>query len=855
MRNDISEQMIHLQGGDTYLTRNTTDTYVVEKGTVLVFVMPVGRDGECGRRLLIHEARENERIPSFCYERDGEYRCFCLTALDSARIRTEPGTMTEELGDEFVERAGLYNMGEEDYIELIHEVYDRNSIKEEGYIFSARREQEETRKRGLRLIYSLFDRDARRQSTPESGNRLYDAAAYVCDRKNISLAPYDKIITSSGRRFRMEDISRVSNFIIREVKLEHGWYKTDSDAMVGFLKKGHSAVALMPEGNKGYVMYDPEKHMRHRVNGHIDNMLEPEAYAVYAPFPNKKMTVKEMFKFSLKASDASDWIRFCVLTLLGTLIGILLPMLNEQIYDNYIPLGSADGIIQICAVLLACNLGNLAFTIVKNLSSLRGVSKMKNSVLAAACERLFNLPESFFREYKSAELSDRILQIDSMYNLLSSVAVKTFLSAVFSLLYLTQMNKYSPELMKFSLIMVLVVMAAVLILSFWQMKYEKKYLEDTAEANSRMYQYLSGIQKIRNAGVEDRALLEYLKPYGDAKEITLRKERLTNIIDMITTVASSAFSLFLYFQMVENRMALTTGEFTAFMSAFGAFSAAMMQVGTSLPQLNAIVPMLDRLKPILETLPEYEEDSELPGDLTGDIEIANVSFAYDEASGLVLNDLSVHIESGEYVGIVGASGCGKSTLLKLLLGFEKPQSGKIFYDSKDIDRMDKRELRKKFGVVLQDGRLIGGSIFDNITISSPKATIKDAERVAEQVGIAEDIKRMPMGMHTVVSEMGGTISGGQQQRILIARAIVGKPKILFFDEATSALDNVTQAMVCESLNKLHATRLVIAHRLSTVMDCDRILVMDKGRIVEEGSYEALMEQHGLFYELASRQLA
>lgn len=265
--------------------------------------------------------------------------------------------------------------------------------------------------------------------------------------------------------------------------------------------------------------------------------------------------------------------------------------------------------------------------------------------------------------------------------------------------------------------------------------------------------------------------------------------------------------------------------------------------------------MLDRLKPILETLPEYEEDSELPGDLTGDIEIANVSFAYDEASGLVLNDLSVHIESGEYVGIVGASGCGKSTLLKLLLGFEKPQSGKIFYDSKDIDRMDKRELRKKFGVVLQDGRLIGGSIFDNITISSPKATIKDAERVAEQVGLAEDIKRMPMGMHTVVSEMGGTISGGQQQRILIARAIVGKPKILFFDEATSALDNVTQAMVCESLNKLHATRLVIAHRLSTVMDCDRILVMDKGRIVEEGSYEALMEQHGLFYELASRQLA
>ena len=265
--------------------------------------------------------------------------------------------------------------------------------------------------------------------------------------------------------------------------------------------------------------------------------------------------------------------------------------------------------------------------------------------------------------------------------------------------------------------------------------------------------------------------------------------------------------------------------------------------------------MLDRLKPILETLPEYEEETELPGELSGEIEISNVDFAYDKDGPNVLSNLSVHIRAGEYIGIVGSSGCGKSTLLKLLLGFEKPVSGKIYYDSKDIDRMDKRELRKKFGVVLQEGRLIAGSIFDNITIAAPGATLKDAERVAEQVGLAEDIARMPMGMHTVLSETGGTISGGQQQRILIARAILGKPKIIFFDEATSALDNVTQAMVCESLNKLDSTRLVIAHRLSTIMDCDRILVMDKGEIVEEGNFEALMEKKGIFYELASRQMA
>lgn len=853
------KEIIDLKGGDTYLTENHTDTYVVEKGTVLVFVMPIFQNGENGRRLLLHKAQEGERIPSFYHERYGEIHCFCLSALDTARIRLESGTMTEALGEEFVESAGLYNMGEDNYVDLILEVYDRNSIKEEGYIFSAKKEKNETRRQGLRLIYNLFDKQSNKQVTPESGNRIYDAAAYVCDRRNIHLAPYDKIIASAGRRFRLDDVSRVSNFIIREVQLEHDWWKSDSDAMIGYLEKGHGAVALVPNGTKGYTIYNPEDHSSQRVDKKTADLLEPMAYAVYAPFPNKKLTVREMFAFSFKASEASDWIRFCLLTLLGTFIGILLPMLTEQIYDNYIPVGSKQGLIQICAVLLACNLGNLAFTIVKNLSSLRGISKMKNAVLAAACERLFNLPESFFRKYKSAELSDRVLQIDSMYNLISSVAIKTFISAAFSLLYLSQMNSYSPELTKFSLVMVLVVMIVVLILSLLQMKYEKQFLEDSAEANSQMYQYLSGIQKIRNAGVEDRALLEYLKPYGSAKKITLRKERLTNIVDMITVVALNAFSLFLYFQMVKNQeemgLMLTTGQFTAFMAAFGSFAAAMMEVGTSLPQLNGIIPMLDRIKPILETLPEYTEDAELPGELTGNIEIANVSFAYDEASGMVLNDLSVHIHSGEYVGIVGSSGCGKSTLMKLLLGFEKPSSGKIFYDSQDIERLDKRELRKKFGVVLQDGKLIAGSIFDNIVIAAPKATLKDAERVAAQVGLAEDIARMPMGMHTVVSEMGGTISGGQQQRILIARAIAGKPKVLFFDEATSALDNVTQSMVCESLNRLRVTRLVIAHRLSTVIDCDRILVMDHGRIVEEGNFETLMERKGVFYELASRQMA
>lgn len=855
MSQKAADNIINLHGGSVYITEHEKSTYLLERGTLLVYILPLLEDGGLGRRLLLYEAAPGEIIPSFHKEVYGTTWVFCMVALDFAEIKELPDTATEESFNEFVKRTGLKNRGEENYVDLLLEVYDRNSIKEEGYIYSNQKEKEIVKDKSLRLIYDLFDNASVRQSTAECGNTLYDAVAYVCDRSHIKIAPVDKVTASTGRRFMIEDIARVSNFIVREVALENGWLKKDSGPMVGFFKEGHKAVALLPNGRGRYIAWNPENHTKTKVDAKFESKLELKAYALYPPFPNKKMTIMEMFRFGFRETNISDWVQFCLLTLLGTFIGILLPMLNQQIYDNYIPMGDNNGIIQLCAALLACNLGNLSFTIVKNLSALRGVSKMRNAVLAALCERVFNLPESFYRGYKPAELSDRILKIDQVFSLLSQVGLKTLISAVFSLLYLTQMHKASPELMKFAIIFVSAILILMVVLAVLQVKYEKELLENSTEANSRMYQYLSGIQKIRASGVEDRALLEYLNPYGKAKKITMRKERITNIAGMITSGAGSVFTVIMYYQMVNKEMQLSVGEFSAFMAAFGAFMAAIMEVGTSLFKLNGVIPMLDRLKPILETLPEYEEEAELPGELSGEIEISNVDFAYDKDGPNVLSNLSVHIRAGEYIGIVGSSGCGKSTLLKLLLGFEKPVSGKIYYDSKDIDRMDKRELRKKFGVVLQEGRLIAGSIFDNITIAAPGATLKDAERVAEQVGLAEDIARMPMGMHTVLSETGGTISGGQQQRILIARAIIGKPKIIFFDEATSALDNVTQAMVCESLNKLDSTRLVIAHRLSTIMDCDRILVMDKGEIVEEGNFEALMEKKGIFYELASRQMA
>jgi ATP-binding cassette subfamily C protein len=307
--------------------------------------------------------------------------------------------------------------------------------------------------------------------------------------------------------------------------------------------------------------------------------------------------------------------------------------------------------------------------------------------------------------------------------------------------------------------------------------------------------------------------------------------------------------------LIKKNIEISFGAFAGFSSAFGSFSGSMVQMAQTFIKINRLIPIYEKAKPVLETLPEYEEDLIVPGEISGGIEISNINFKYDDEGPSVIKNLSLKIEKGEYIGIVGSSGSGKSTLLKILLGFEKPQIGKIFYDDNDLDSLDKRELRKKLGVVLQDGQIIAGSIYENITITNDKLSLKRTREVIKDVGLEEDIEKMPMGLYTVLMEDGGTVSGGQKQRILIARAIANEPKILFFDEATSALDNITQNIVCESLEKLKATRIVIAHRLSTIANCDRIIVMDNGEIREIGNYSQLMAKEGIFYELAKRQLA
>ena len=427
-------------------------------------------------------------------------------------------------------------------------------------------------------------------------------------------------------------------------------------------------MVCLPKGPQKYVAYESPESAGVVIDAGYAATLSLKADMVYRPFPPKEMKWKDLLAFGFKCVYIRDIVKIALLAFLGTLVGLLLPVINQQVCDKFIPMADQNGLVQICLLVLACSLGNLSFTIVKNLATFRSMNTMEYAVQSAAYDRLFNLPESFFREYDSADLAQRVMGITSIYQVFADVIVKTVITAALSLLYLWQMFRYAKPLAKPSILMVLAAMAVIGFIGWRQLKYESRKMELDGKLSSLMFQFLAGISKIRIAGVENRAQYEYLKVYSDIRNINMRKEKMSAGVDVLVGALNVVFSMVLYFWMIQKNVSLSVGAFSAFMSAFGSFSGAMLETVSSFLDVNSAIPAYQRCKPILSALPEMEEETIVPGALTGDIEVSNVTFAYNAESGNVLNDLSFHIRPGEYIGVVGASGGGKSTLMKMLLG-------------------------------------------------------------------------------------------------------------------------------------------------------------------------------------------
>ena len=654
-----------------------------------------------------------------------------------------------------------------------------------------------------------------------------------------------------GLNDRLEYLLRPNGIMRRNVNLEKGWYKDAIGAVLGTRKDDGSVVAFIPKGLSGYVYLDAPTGKWVKLNKKNESLFEDEGICFYKPFPLGKLTLRSLMRYIIETLSVADFVLIALATLATTAIGLLGPKLNNLLMGTVVNSKNYQLLIGITVFMISVSISTMLITSVKSLLMARINTKMSLSVQAATMMRVLSLPADFFKKYASGDLSSRAQYIQSLCNMLISTALTTGLTSLFSLMYISQIFAYAPALVVPALGIIFATIIFSLITTFAQMKYTKKKMELSAEESGMSYAMITGVQKIKLSGAEKRMFARWSKLYSEQLAVSYNPPMFLRANGAFSAIISMGGVILMYFMAVQS--GVSVADYYAFNTAYGMVSGAFMSVVGIAGTIAQFKPTIEMAKPIMEAIPEVSEGKLVVERLSGGIELNNVSFRYNENMPNVVDDLSLKIRPGQYVAIVGSTGCGKSTLMRIMLGFEKPQKGAVYYDGKDLSGIDLKSLRRKIGVVMQNGKLFQGDIFSNITISAPQLSMDDAWAAAEMSGIADDIRRMPMGMHTIISEGSGGISGGQRQRLMIARAIAPKPRILMFDEATSALDNITQRIVSESLEKLKCTRIVIAHRLSTIKECDRIIYLEKGKIVEDGTYDELIALNGKFAELVERQ--
>ena len=677
---------------------------------------------------------------------------------------------------------------------------------------------------------------------------------------------------------QMDYVLRPLGLMTRDVTLEEGWYKDAFGPMLGLYTgdkdargRGQSAsgpgsgedspqeqdvpsgtmVALLPGKISGYWFRDPETGKMTRVNRSNASRIAPDALCFYRPLPMKSLGIPDLLLYMKNCISSGDVILIFLATLAVTLVGMVEPKVYQMVTGPVLDSKSMSLLTGTAIFLISATIASQLLSVVRSLMMDRITIKTSLAVEASVMMRLLSLPLSFFRKYSSGELSSRTSAVSTLCSMLISNVFSMGLSSLLSLLYITQIFSFTPYLVVPSIAIILITVVSSLVTSLLQVRISREKMKLSAKEYGMSYAMVSGIRKIRLSGSEKRAFARWGRLYARNMELEYNPPMFLKINSVIMTAISLIGNIILYYLAVKSRVG-PSGYF-AFSAAYGRVMGAFSSLAGIAISVAGIPPVLEMAEPILKTEPEITAGKEVITQIRGNIELNHISFRYEENTPLVLDDLSLKIRSGEYVAIVGRTGCGKSTLVRLLLGFEKPEKGAIYYDGHDLNTIDPRSLRRKMGVVTQDGQLFQGDIFSNITISAPHLTLNEAWEAAEIAGIARDIREMPMGMNTVISEGLGGISGGQKQRLMIARAVAPKPAILLLDEATSALDNKTQKQVSEALDRLKCTRIVIAHRLSTIRNCDRILLIDKGTIREEGTYEELIGKGGAFAQLVERQ--
>lgn len=648
-------------------------------------------------------------------------------------------------------------------------------------------------------------------------------------------------------------IARASQLRMQRVAMRPQWWRDDGGPLLAFLLEGHRPVALLPSGAGRYDLHDPQTGARTGVNAEVAARLEPDAYIFFRPLPAGPLTLGRFMRWGLHGSTRD------MLALLGTgalvaLLGMAAPLLTQVVVDTLIPVGARREVLLLSGLLLVVAVAVALLQVARNIAATRIETRLSAALQSGLWDRLLALPVPFFRRYSTGGLATRAMSIETIRRFLAGLTVPVLLPGVFALAQLALLFYYDIWLAVIGLVLTLIAVGVTLLAGALIFRSERKVQELLPNLAGLMVQLIQSIPKLRIAAAEPRAFGVWSSTFVALQQAVLKVRQITALVVVWSMIFPllSTMAIFGALALRGGGETYSTGTFLAFSAAFNALLTAVLAVSVNVYKLARVGALLTLQQPLLAAEPEVDLSRLDPGVLTGAVSINRVSFRYGLDGPNTLDDVSITARPGEFVAIVGPSGSGKSTLIRLLLGFETPQTGAIYYDEQNLTDLDLAALRRQIGVVLQHDRLVPGTLADNI-VGLSLLTEADAWQAAELAGIADEIRRLPRGMQTLVSEADNAFSGGQLQRLILARAVATRPRILIFDEATSALDNHTQAVVTSNLEPLRATRIVIAHRLSTIKRADQIYVMAGGKVVQHGTYAELERVEGAFRNLMRRQ--
>ncbi|MFF8978883.1 NHLP bacteriocin export ABC transporter permease/ATPase subunit [Streptomyces cellulosae] len=702
------------------------------------------------------------------------------------------------------------------------------------------------------LLASIGKRSGQR-TTAADADATYAACELVARAAGITLASPAQSGTGADRLDPVEQVALASRLRTRVVRLEGRWWRDDVGPLVGHRALSGAPVALLWRRG-GYVAVHPSTGRETPVEKANAEEFEPRAVMFYRPLPERRLSPLRLMRFCM-GGTRGDLTGLMLSGLVTVVLGALVPLATGRVLGEYVPKAQTDLIVQVCLAVILSSVVAAAFMLLQNLTLLRLEGRVEATLQPAVWDRLLRLPTRFFTERSTGELASAAMGISAIRRMLAGVGPTVTQSLTVGAVNLALLLWFSVPMALAAMGMLVVIAGVFLGLGLWQVRWQRRLVVLSNKLNNQAFQTLRGLPKLRVAGAENYAYAAWASQFARSRELQQKAGRIKNLTAVLGAVYLPLCTLGMFMLLAgPARGSMTAAEFLTFNTSVTMVLTSVTQLTGSFVSAVAALPLFEQIRPVLDATPEVRAASTRPGPLTGAIEARRVSFRYSDDGPLVLDDVSFEARPGEFVAVVGPSGCGKSTLLRLLIGFDRPQSGSVLYDGQDLAALDQSAVRRQCGVVLQHAQPFTGSIMDVICGSEPY-TPEEAMAAAEMAGLAEDIRRMPMGLHTIVSG-SGAVSGGQRQRLMIAQALIRRPRILFFDEATSALDNETQRTVIESTKALRATRIVIAHRLSTVLDADRVVVMEAGKVVQQGApAELLADTQGRLHELVRRQLA